>query len=183
MASVNDSSNELTLSTAVDLSAGAYIVPWDPGAVQQTSKDAIATDLVGSFKWDYVAGSEICSITSMSFSASNDHNDLDNRYGKDANQGYIPGNRLTMNLSVTFDLSSKESLGKVVRSRNFDGFKPEIILGDETSGRFLRIRGERWIPSVPALDVPENGPTPVTLEGTLYESAAGARDPVEYGFF
>lgn len=179
---VDDASNELTLNTAVTLEAGAYIVPWDPGAVQQTARDNIYTDLEGSFKWDYDTGSEICSITSMSFSASNDHNDLDNRFGKSTNQGFIPGNRMTMNMSVTFDLSSAESLGKVVRSRNFAGFKPEVVLGNVASGRYLRIRGKRWIPSVPALDVPENGPTSTTLEGTLYESESGAKDPVEFAY-
>jgi hypothetical protein len=42
----------------------------------------------------------------------------------------------------------------------------------------LKITAPKWIPSVPSIEVPENGVTPVTLEGNLYQSAAGANDAI-----
>ena len=41
--------NQITLSSAIDLADAAYIVFWHPGAMQQTGRDNIYTDLEGSF--------------------------------------------------------------------------------------------------------------------------------------
>jgi len=117
----------------------------------------------------------------MTLSFANDHVDLDTYYGKDANAGFVPGNRLTMTLSVTFDLSN-ENFSDVVQSAQFSGYDPEIILGNAASGRYLKVTAPKWVPSVPTIEVPENGTTPVTLEGNLYESAAGANDPISVEF-
>jgi len=171
--SITELSNQLTLSGAVSVDDNGYIVPWNPGAVQQTGRDNIFTDLEGSIKLDE-GGQTICA-TNITATFTNDHVDLDNCFGADNNEGFAAGNRLTIGLSVTFDLSN-ENFSEVVQSSKFEGFKPEIILGAAT-GRRLRMAAAKWIPSVPSIEVPENGVTPVTLEGNLYQSVPGARDP------
>lgn len=175
----NLTTHTVTLNTAVTIPDDGFLVPWDPGAVQQTGRDAVFTDLVGSMKLDS-AGSAV-DVTNIELSINNDHVDFDNRFGKDANAGYAAGNRCTMTLSVTFDLSN-ETMGKVVQTRKFTGLRPEVVIGDPATGRALTITGTNWIPSVPTIEVPENGTTPVTLEGVLYQSAPGTKDPTRLRF-
>lgn len=170
----------LTLSTTVTVGDDGYIVPWHPGAIQQTGRDAIFTDLQGSFKLRS-AGSSI-DVTNIALTFNNDHNDLDGYFGRDANAGFVAGNRLSMTLSVTFDLTSSETMAELVQSSTFAGFDPQVILGTVGSGRYLQINAANWIPSVPNIEVPENGPTPVTLEGMLYQSTPGAKDPIVVSF-
>lgn len=174
-----DSTHTLTLSAAVTVADNGFVVPWDPGAAGQTARDAVFTDLVGHFKADQ-QGSNV-DVTNISLAFENNHVDFDNRFGSDTNKGRAAANRLTGNLSVTFDLSN-ETMGDVVRARDFGGFDPEIVLGSTSSGRYLRIRAPKWIPAVPTLDIPENGTTEVTLEGTLYQSAPGQKDPFSVSF-
>lgn len=175
----NDNTNTLVLNTPVSAADDSYIVPWDPGAVGQTARDNIYTDLVGSFKLSQ--SDSAVDVTNIQLSVNNDHVDLDNRFGADGNRGFVAGNRCTMELSVTFDLSN-ETFGKVVRTRQFAGFDPQVILGAVGSGRYLDITGPKWIPAVPALEVPENGTTPTTLVGNLFESAPGAKNPIRLRF-
>lgn len=177
--SYDDSLNTLVLSAAVTLSSGAFIAPWDPGAAGRTARDNIYTDLVGSFKLN--AGGAAIDVTNIELSMNNDDNDLDNRFGSAVNKGRISGNRMTAELSVTFDLSGK-TLGAVVRTADFTGFSPEIVLGDASSGRYLKITAPKWIPARPKKELPQNGPTPITLTGKLHESATGARDPIRMRF-
>lgn len=177
--SEDDIAGNIVLSTTVSVADQSFIVPWHPGAVQQTGRDAIYTDLVGSFKLSQ-GGSNI-DITSCELDIQNDHNDLDGYFGHDANAGFIAGNRMTGKLTVTFNLSN-ENFGEVVRTRKFGGYNPQIILGAIGSGRYLKITAPKWIPAVPNIEVPQNGPTPITLEGTLYQSAPGARDPIKVSF-
>jgi hypothetical protein len=179
VASVDDNLEKVVLSAAVTLADDSLLVPWHPGAVQQTGRDAIFTDLVGKVKLS--AGGQAIDVTEWGLDIQNDHVDLDNRFGADANKGYAAGNRMTATLSTTFDLSN-ENFGEVVRTRDFGGFDPEITLGDTATGRAMVITAPKWIPAVPAIEVPESGTTPVTLEGVLYQSAPGARDPLKISF-
>jgi hypothetical protein len=176
MVSKTDGTNTMVLSTTVDVEDDGYIVPWHPGAVQQTGTDNIQTDLEGSFKFNST-GNEIC-ITGLTLGYVNNHVDFDNCFGSDGNLGFAAANRATITLSVTFDLSN-ENLGDVVDARDFNGFSPVIEIGpDPDSGRKVTISATKWTPSVPALTLPENGTVPVTMEGILYQSTPGARNPV-----
>lgn len=175
----DDTTHTLTLSTAVTVADDGFVVPWDPGAVQQTGRDAIFTDLAGSFKYSQ-SESGVC-MTDISLDIQNEHNDRDNCFGSDHNDGFVAGNRMTATLSATADLSN-DHFAKFVRAREFPGFDPEIVLGNVSSGRYLRIRAPKWIPSVPAIELPQNGTTPVTLEGVLFQSSPGAKDPIVVSF-
>lgn len=175
---VTTGSNTIVLSSTVDMDDNSYLVYWHPGALQQTGRDAIFTDLEGTFKLSS-AGSAICA-TNIELSLVNDHIDLNNCFGDDANAGFAAGNRATWTLSATLDLSN-ENLGELVQARQFGGFVPEIVIGDPT-GRHLKIDAVKWIVSVPSIELPENGTTPVTFEGVLYQSEAGSRDPVTVSF-
>ena len=166
----------MQLSASVDIDDDGYIVPWHPGAVSQTVRDNIFTDLEGEFRFNYKTPSPAICVTNIVLGFTNNHTDVNNCFGTDGNQGFVAGGRLDMNLAVTFDLSN-ENYGEVVKSSKFEGFCPEIILG-ATTGRHLLIRAERWVPEVPPIELPEEGVTPVTLEGLLYESSPGKRDPI-----
>jgi hypothetical protein len=178
ISSIDTVTHKLVMSATLSVDDNGFVVPWHPGAIQQTGRDNIYTDLEGSFKL-HSGGSEI-DVSSMTLSFTNEHNDLDGYFGRDANAGFVAGNRLTMNLSITFDLSN-ENFAEVVQSSGFAGFTPEIALG-ATSGRHLLIAATKWIPAVPAIEVPENGTTPVTLEGVLYPTAPGTKDPISVKF-
>ena len=164
--------NTVSLSSAITADDQSFLVFWHPGAIQVTARDNIYTDLQGSFKFSPTEPS-ICA-TNISLALSNDHIDKMNCFGTDSNEGGIAGNKATWTLSVTFDLSN-ELFGKLVQAERFGGFQPELIIG-ETSGRYLKITAPRWIPSIPAKEIPANGTTPITLEGVLYESEPGAKD-------
>lgn len=175
ISTITGGSEQLTLSAAVSVGDGGYIVPWHPGAVQQTGRDAIFTDLQGSFKLN--AGGSSAAVTGIELSFTNDHHDFDGDFGSDSNKGFAAAERLTMGLNVTFDLSN-ENYPEVVQSSQFQGFSPEIILGDPSSGRYLKVTAPKWLPAVPTIEVPESGVTPVTLEGNLFQSVPGAQDPI-----
>ncbi len=177
--SYDDTLGTILLDTAITVPINGFIVPWNPGAVQATGRDAIFTDLVGSMKLNVADG--VVDVTDIQLTMNNDHVDLDNRYGSDTNKGFVAGNRMTPELSVTFDLSN-ETFGKVIRSRSFAGFAPEIVLGAVGSGRYMKITAPKWIPSVPNLELPENGVTPITLVGNLFQSAPNAKDPIKVKF-
>ena len=171
-------SDTVVLSSAIDAVDDAYLVFWHPGALQQTGRDAIFTDLEGSFKLSST-GAAICA-TNLELSLTNEHIDLNNCFGDDVNTGFAAGNRATWALSATLDLSN-ENFADLVQAREFGGFTPEIIIGD-AAGRNLTITGVKWITSVPPIELPENGTTPITFEGTLYQSQPGSRDPIKLSF-
>lgn len=178
--SFDDALNKIVLSAAVSLDDNTYVVPWDPGAVQKTARDNIFTDLVGTAKLS--AGGAAVDITNFEISMKNDHYDRNQVFGSDGNRGFIAAQRLTAEMKVDFDLSN-ETFGAVVRTREFGGFDPEIVLGNPATGRYLKITAPNWIPAVPTTELPENGPTTVSLVGNLLESSPGARDPfrLRYG--
>jgi len=178
VSSVDTVTNTVVVSSPIDADDDSYLVFWHPGAVQQTGRDAIFTDLEGSLKLTS-AGAEICA-TNIELALVNDHIDLNNCFGSDVNEGFAAGNRATWTLSVTLDLSN-ENMGELVQARKFGGFSPEITIGDVT-GRHMKITAPKWIVSVPPIDLPENGTTPITFEGNLFQSNPGSRDPVVIEF-
>jgi len=173
--SISVATDEVVLSTTVDAEDDGFLVFWHPGAIQQTGRDNPYTDLEGSFKFN--SSGSVIDTTQITLAFANDHVDLDNRFGRDANVGFVAGNRATGTLTVEFDLSN-ENLGDLVQAREFSGFAPEIILGDSATGRYLKITAPKWIPSIPPIDVPESGTTSISMEGNFYQSAPGARDPI-----
>lgn len=178
--SLNRGTDNLVLSAAVSVGSLGFLVPWDPGAVQKTGTDQIYTDLHGSFQFD--TGAAMVDVTEVTFDFANNTNDLDDRFGRDANVGAIYGQRADPKLSVKFDLSAGETLGQVLQARAFNSTAPKIILGDGNTARKLVITAPKWIPNVPPIDLPQNGPVPVTMEGMLYQSGPGAQDPVKVSF-
>jgi len=164
----------LVLSAAVDAEDGGFLVFWHPGAVGTTARDNIYTDLYGSFKFNSTDPS-VC-VTNISLTCNNDHVDRDNCFGSQGNEGFVPANKMTMTLECTLDLSGV-NLGSLVQARKFGGFTPQILIGDGV-GRSLLISAPKWVVSVPAIDLPATGVTPVTFTGNLYESTPGGRDPI-----
>jgi len=171
---VDTTLHKITINSNITASNGSFLVPFDPGAVQQTARDNIYTDLIGQFK--IKASGPNIDVTSITLSFENDHEDLDNYFGYDTNAGFVAGNRMNITLEATFNLSN-ETMGAVIQTGEFKGFSPVIILGD-VSGRHLKISAPKWMPSVPAIEVPESGVTEVTLEGLLLESSPGAKNPI-----
>jgi len=176
---ITEGSDTVDVSAPIDAEDDGFLVPWHPGAVQQSGKDNIFTDLEGSFKFD-VSGNEVCA-TNINVGLVNDHVDLDNCFGTDTNKGFAAGNRLTITVGVTLDLSN-ENFGDLVQARKFGGLSGELVIGNPASGRKLTLTFPKWIVGVPTIDLPENGVTPVTFEGILYQSSAGARDPILWSY-
>ena len=176
VASIDNDTNTMVLSAAIDLEDDGYIVPWYPGAVSQTARDAIFTDLAGSIKLN-ASGQEICA-TNIILGYTNNHTHFDNCFGAAGNKGFAAASKAAINLSVTVDLSN-ENLGDIVQARQFGGFDPVITIG-ETSGRHAVISAPKWIVSVPPIELPAEGVVPTTLEGLLYQSKSGARDPIQF---
>lgn len=176
----NHGTDTLTLSAPVSVGTLGFVVPWDPGAVQKTGTDQIFTDLHGSFQFG--PAYPFVDVTEITLDFANNTNDLDDRFGRDANVGAIYGQRADPKLSVKFDLSASDTLAPVIQARAFGSVSPKIILGDGSTPRKLVITAPKWIPNVPSIDLPANGPTPVTLEGMLYQSAQGAQDPLVASF-
>jgi hypothetical protein len=179
VSSVDLALNKVVLSGAISSDDLSLLVFWHPGCVQVTARDNIYTDLQGSFKFSPTEPS-IC-ITNLTLTLANDHIDKMNCFGTDSNDGGIAGNRATWTLSITFDLSN-DLYGKLLQAENFAGFQPELIIGDSTSTRYLKVTAPRWIPSIPEKSIPANGTTPITMEGILYESEGGAKDAVMLSF-
>lgn len=177
--SVNVLTETLTLNRAVDAADLSYVAPWNPGAVQATGRDNIYTDLQGYFKFS-PTGEKICT-TNIELAYNNDHIDLNNCFGSDANLGFSAANRATISLSVTVDLSNQH-FGELVQARKFEGFNPVLVIGDENSGRYAQLDISKYITEVPPIDLPENGTVPVTFSGTLYQSTPGAKDPLTLRF-
>jgi len=176
---ITEGSDTVDVSAPIDAEDDGFLVPWHPGAVQQSGKDNIFTDLEGSFKFD-VSGNEVCA-TNINVGLVNDHVDLDNCFGTDTNKGFAAGNRLTITVGVTLDLSN-ENFGDLVQARKFGGLSGELVIGNPASGRKLTLTFPKWIVGLPTIDLPENGVTPVTFEGILYQSSAGARDPILWSY-
>jgi len=172
-------SHTLTLSAAVDADDDSYIVFWHPGAVQATARDNPYTDLEGYFKFNNT-GSDI-DTTNITFTMTDNHTDLDNRFGADANKGYVAGTRADPVLEVQFDLSN-ENYAEIVQAKEFAGFAPELVLGDTSSGRYLQINWPNWIPSMPPIESPESGTTQITMSGNCYQSAPNAADSMTIKF-
>jgi hypothetical protein len=175
VASLDHATHKVVLSSAVTAADDSYLVPWHPGVVQQTGRDNPYTDLEGSVKLDESLST--IDTTNINLALVNDHVDLDGYFGRDANAGYVAGNRCTMTQTISFDLSN-ENFAEVVQTRAFEGFKPIATIG-ATSGRHLVITSNKWTPAVPPIERPENGTTPMTLEGILEQSAPGNRDPIK----
>jgi hypothetical protein len=178
ISTITAGTHTLTVSSVITVASLGYVAPWHPGAVQETGRDNIFTDLVGSVK--IKSTSSAVDVTEAKLAFVNDHVDLENYYGSDANKGFVAGNRLTMTLTITADLSN-ENIADIIQSANFVGYDPVIVLGSG-SGRRQEITAPKWIPSFPNIEVPENGTTPITLEGVLYQSQPGMKDSVVVAF-
>ena len=179
VASVDVALNKVVLSSPISTADQSYLVFWHPGCVQTAARDNIYTDLEGSFKFSPTEAA-IC-VNNVVLTLSNDHIDRMNCFGTDSNEGGVAGNRAVWTLSITFDLSN-ENYGKLLQAEKFGGFSPELIIGDSTATRYLKITAPRWLPAIPSKEIPANGTTSITLEGSLYQSEAGARDSIKLSF-
>ena len=180
--SVNAITNTVVLNRPVDAEDNGYLVPWNPGANKTKCTDNIYSDLTGEFKLDCNASESQC-ITNFTASFANNHFDINNCFGAKCNQGFIPAERLTVELSVTFDLSN-ENFAQVVKLRDCKGLCPYFQLGDPaTTGAYFTLQAENWIPNVPPIALPSSGPTPITLTGTLYETSKGSNDPFKATYY
>jgi len=179
VSAITEGTDTVDVSAAVDAEDDGFLVPWHPGAVQQSGRDNIYTDLEGTFKFR-TSGNTVCA-TNINIGLVNDHVDLDNCFGSETNEGFAPANRMTITVGVTLDLSN-ENFGELVQARKFSALSGELVIGNPASGRKLTISWPKLITSVPTIDLPENGVVPVTFEGTLYQSDAGAGDPILWSY-
>jgi hypothetical protein len=174
----------VTLSGAVladadgsGLGAPLYLCYYEPAT--PVGIDNPVTGLVGSFA---VTGfSAICART-VSVNVKNDHELVNNCYGKDSLSGafYVPGSRLTA--EVSFESNMNENIMKLFKSvEQFTGQDLLIILG-EAAGRRLEVTLPKVIFSIPSYAIPDTGAVPVTFSGVAYQTAFDAADEISVHF-
>jgi hypothetical protein len=159
------------------LAAPIYLCYYEP--TTPVGIDNPVTGLVGSFA---VTGySPICA-RSVSVNVKNDHELVNNCYGKDSLSGayFVPGSRLTA--EVSFESNMNENLMKIFKSvEQFDGLDLTLVLG-EAAGRRLEVTLPRVIFSIPSFAIPDTGSVPVTFSGTAYQTAFDAADEISVHF-
>jgi hypothetical protein len=159
------------------LAAPIYLCYYEPAT--PVGIDNPVTGLVGSFA---VTGfSAICART-VSVNVKNDHELVNNCYGKDSLSGafYVPGSRLTA--EVSFESNMNENIMKLFKSvEQFTGQDLLIILG-EAAGRRLEVTLPKVIFSIPSYAIPDTGAVPVTFSGVAYQTAFDAADEISVHF-
>jgi hypothetical protein len=167
----------LTDADGSALNDEVYLCYYEPAT--PVGIDNPVTGLVGSFA---VTGfSAICART-ISVNVKNDHELVNNCYGKDSLSGsfYVPGSRLTA--EVSFESNMNENLLKLFKSvEQFTGQDLTIVLG-APAGRRLEIGLPKVLFSIPSYAIPDTGAVPVTFSGTAYQTAFDAADEISVHF-
>lgn len=156
-----------------------YLCYYEPDDASLTAINDIQTGLVGSIVIDALGTS--C-FRSLGLNFQNNHELVDYCYGENNLSGkyYVPGDRLTCEVSLSFNLSDEmiEFLHKVKR---FAGQNITAILGDATS-RHAKFELPRVIFNYPGFSLPDTGSIPVEFSGTAFESDDGQADEVTVSF-
>lgn len=181
---INNGTDTITLGgaalTDVDGSTNPiYLVYYEPDDASISAINDIQTGLVGSIS---LTGLGTTCFRSLGLNIQNNHELVDYCYGTKNLSGkyFVPGDRLTVELSLSFNLSDEmvEFLHKV---KEFQGQVIQAILGDATT-RHLQIDIPKGIFNYPGFSLPDTGSIPVEFSGTAFESAFQAEDEITVSF-
>ena len=181
---VNTVTDTITLGGAALADADGSVDPiylcyYEPDDSSLTAINDIQTGLGCSVVIDALGTS--C-FRSLGLNFQNNHELVDYCYGSNNLSGkyYVPGDRMTCEVSLSFNLSDEmiEFLHKVKR---FAGQNITAILGDAT-GRHAKVELPRVIFNYPGFSLPDTGSIPVEFSGTAFESDDGLADEVTVSF-
>jgi len=151
----------------------AYYEPETPVAINDPQ-----VGLEGSLTIAGFSGLDCFRSATITF--ANNHELKDNCFGEEGLGGalFVPGGRL--DIGVSLEINMNHTLVEFLNEIRDDvaGEDIELILGDST-GRHLDIDMDRVIFQLPAVEVPESGSIPVTLESAaVVQSAIDAKDEI-----
>jgi hypothetical protein len=184
---VNTTTDTVTLGGAAladaDGSGGAgteiYLAYYEPDDASLSAINDIQTGLVGSIT---IANLGTSCFRSLGMNIQNNHELVDYCYGEKNLSGkyFVPGDRLTVETTVSFNLSDEmvEFLHKVKR---FEGQDITAIVGDATT-RHAQFELPSVIFNYPGFSLPDTGSIPVEFTGTAFETSFGAADEITASF-
>jgi len=169
----------ITLNRAVDTELAGFVVPYFPifGYNIPADDAQISTDLQGTIEFDGVV---VDTITSASVSVDPQVTDLDGYYGADGNRGFVDSSRANITVSATMHLTGEQA-NLILKAKRFKEFSFNPVVGFN-SGQKMKVKCPRVVFQVPAVEIPEDGPVEVTLEGQALQTRAGALDAIEIEF-
>lgn len=171
--------NGAVLADADGSGVGAeiYLCYYEPAT--KTAINNPVTGLVGSMSFADLTG--VC-FRSCSISITNDHELANYCFGSDSLDApfFVPGSRLTVELSVELNLSDK-LISFFNTVQDFESKDFTAVLGDG-AGRHAQFELPKVFFPVPAFSVPETGSIPVTFTGNAYQTALDAADEITVSF-
>lgn len=155
------------LADADGSAANIYVCYFEPVAPVSAIINDPQTGLQGSVS---IAGLSVDCVRSISISMNNNHEAQDFCFGEKglASPFYVPGDRLTVELSL--DLNLNHALVEFLnKKREFPGDNIVVKLGDP-SGRHMEVTIPRAIFPVPEIPIPDTGTIPISFTGNAYTS-------------
>lgn len=167
----------VTLSGAVfadadGASSTVYLTYYEPATVTVIN-DPI-TGLVGSIVIDNL--SSLNCVRNATLTIENNHNLYDNCFGEEGLAGplFAAGGRVDITLEMEL-LLNKEFVTYLDGKKTFTSDDVDIVLGD-SAGRHLKVDLPKVIYDFPAIEIPESGNVPVTMNGMSFQTALEAED-------
>lgn len=173
VSSRTDASHQVVLSTTVTVVDDGFLVPWLPHCFDQDGTDNPVTGLDGTVSFDG-GSTTVEEIRSAEFDFDHKTSDFDDFYGADGNRGYVVGDRAEVKVKVEMLLSASQAQ-KIVQAKEFTTFNMRVVLGP-AAGRRVQFNTPKVYFNVPEVEIPDNGPIIMTLEGTAVQSAPGELD-------
>jgi hypothetical protein len=137
------------------------------------------TGLVGSIT---IAGLTNQCIRNSIINIENNHEMINYCFGERGLSGplFAPTSRVNINVTNEINLNA-EVLKLLNTARDFSGIAVDLILGDILS-RYMEINMPKWTPSIPVIDVPDEGTIPVSFEGMAYATTETSADEILISF-
>ncbi len=159
------------------MGAPIYLCYYEPAT--KTAINNPVTGLTGSIA---ISGVTNPCFRAATLNVQNNHELADYCFGSDslASPFFIPGSRLTAELSIEMNLND-EIIAFFNRVQGFEAQDITVNLGD-VSGRYFKLELPRVFFPVPEFKVPETGSIPVTFTGNAYETAIDEADEVTASF-
>jgi len=179
---VDEGTDTITVDGAVLTDADGSVTPIYVSYYEPESPTAVSDNLEGLTGSVSIVGLSQTCFRSLNINMQNNHELVDYCYGEDGLGGalYVPGDRLTTELSLSMNLNDN-TLPFFVDTTQFVAKNITAILGDAT-GRHVKFEIPNAYFQVPAFAVPDTGSIPMEFSGTAYETAFEAADEVTVSY-
>lgn len=168
-----DASHSVKLSTTITADDLSYLVPWLPHVFDQSGTDNPVTGLEGTISFDG-GSTAVEEIRSAEIDFDHKVTDFDDFYGADGNRGFVVGDKAEINLKVEVLVSASQAQ-KIVQAIEFESFNMKLVLGPAAGLRWQFVLPKVYF-MVPDVEIPDNGPVVMSLEGKAVQTSDGALD-------